>query len=476
MGQGDPQDRGSPGRSQTRTANVDPALLDAGRMLHAPGMGRTAPRSTPQRRQGSGWIGIGALPLARSLAEANNFDEALAIFLPLAESRPDLRLEIARLSIEKTRRQLRTERDWKVVEQRLDEARKAQPEATETLDLLRADLLAAQEKWDDVRSFLTAIQARNPRSLPYRLALARLLERAGKASESLPVLHQAEKEFGPLPEIRLARLGFWARRGGNEARAAVAKLAENRAQIPVAERPAFLDQLAMTEIRLGEPALARQHWRELSALRPDDTRVLMARFDLALAVNDPAEGSEIVENLRKIEGEDGTNWRFEQALELINRAVKGDSTAVQAAQTVTEEIASRRGDWWGVSLLKAQIAELRNQPEQALIAYMEAVKQGNFQPTLIRRLVRLILEQNQPDNIERLARLLHNQDVAVAELTVLATAVDALRKGDVNQALERLRQVISDGSTDFSDQLLLGRFLVAAGQTAQAESRLQACG
>ena len=42
------------------------------------------------------------LALARSLAASNNFDEALAIFLPLAESRPDLRLEIARLSIEKS--------------------------------------------------------------------------------------------------------------------------------------------------------------------------------------------------------------------------------------------------------------------------------------------------------------------------------------------------------------------------------------
>ena len=220
------------------------------------------------------------LALARSLAASNNFDEALAIFLPLAESRPDLRLEIARLSIEKARRQPAATRDWKIVEQRLDEARKAQPNATETLDLLRVDLLAAQEQWEAARLLITNRQARNPQSLPYRLALARFLERSGNGSESLPVLDQAEKDCGPLPEIRLARLDFWARRGGNEARAAVARLAANRVQIPAAQRSVFLDRLAMTEIRLDEPALARQHWRELSALQPDDIRVLMAALRL----------------------------------------------------------------------------------------------------------------------------------------------------------------------------------------------------
>ena len=165
--------------------------------------------------------------------------------------------------------------------------------------------------------------------------------------------------------------------------------------------------------------------------------------------------------------------RFDQALGLIEPGPKRRRHGPASSQNVTEEIARKRGDWWGIALLKAQIAELQNQPEQALIAYMEAVKKGNFQPTLIRRLVRLILEGNQPDNIERLARLLRYQDVALAELTALASAVDALRRGDATRALERLRQVISDGSTDFSDQLILGRFLAAAGQTSQADSHFK---
>jgi cellulose synthase operon protein C len=427
------------------------------------------------RNAGEGPSGSEAarLALARSLAESNNLDEALAILLPLARSRPELRLEIVRLSIQQTRRQPSNQRDWRVVERLLDEARKAQPEATEALDLLRADLLAAQEKWDEARRLLTAAQSRNPHSLKYRLALSRLSERDRTVSRPLQILDQAEKDLGPNPDIRLARLAFWARRGGDEARTAVAKLAENRDQIPAMELPAFLDQLGVAEIRLEEPALARQHWRELSAIQPGNIRVLMGRFDLALAANDEAEASELVEKIRKGEGEQGTNWRFAQALELINRARRGDSTTLQAARTLASEIAARRREWWGASVLNAQIAELQNQPEQALTDYMEAVKLGNGQPYVVRRLVQLLYQRNQFEDIQRLAQLLRNRDIALSELTTLASAINALRKGDPKHGLALVLQVVSDSSPDFSDHLVLGRFYLAAGQTVEAETHFK---
>ena len=345
------------------------------------------------------------------------------------QGRPELRLEIVRLSIENTQRQPSTSRDWNEVERLLDEARKAQPEATEALDLLQADLLVAQEKWDEARAVLTAAKSRNPRSLQYRLALARLSERDRTSSQTLQILDQAEKDLGPLPEIRLARLGFWARHGGNEARAAVANLAEGRNQIPAADRPNFLDQLGKTELRLDEPALARQHWRELSAIQPENIPILW----LASTLPSPPMIMPRLENSSITSAEpranQGTNWRFAQALELINRARRGDSTALQTASTLASEIAARRRDWWGVSLLNAQIAELQNQPEQALTNYMEAVKLGNGQPAVVRRLVLLLYQRNRFEDIERLAQLLRNRDIALAELTTLASALNALRRG-----------------------------------------------
>ncbi len=198
----------------------------------------------------------------------------------------------------------------------------------------------------------------------------------------------------------------------------------------------------------------------------------MGRFELALAANDAAETRELVENIRKGEGEQGTSWRLAHALYLIDQARRGDSTTVEAARTLASEIAARRADWWGAPLLNAQIAELQNRPEQALTGYMEAVKLGNAQPAVIRRLVGLLYERNQFDEIHQVARLLRDRGIALPELTVVE-AINALRNGDYKQGIALVRQVFSDNSTSFSDQLTLGRFYYAAGHRDEAGKRFK---
>ena len=111
----------------------------------------------------------------------------------------------------------------------------------------------------------------------------------------MQILDQAEKDLGPSLEIQLARLDYWGLEGGDQANAAVAKLAETRQQISAADRPAFLDRLGSAEIRLGELKLARQYWHELAALEPDNIRVRLGLFDLALAAGDQADAAELVE-------------------------------------------------------------------------------------------------------------------------------------------------------------------------------------
>ena len=355
----------------------------------------------------------------------------------------------------------------------MDEARKAQPEATETLDLLRADVMAAQERWNEARTFLETARSRNPRSLKYRLALARLAERERGAAESLKILDRTENDLGPQPEIQLSRLACWARQGGNDARAAVARLAEGRNQIPKAERPAFLNQLAAAEILLDQQTMARQHLRELSALDPHDIRVLLGRFDLALAAADHSEAAELVQKIRQVEGEQGTNWRLVEGLELIDQARRGDGTTLKKVRTLAAEIEAKRSGWWGAPLLNARIAELENKPEEARSSYMDVIRLGNEQPSVVRRVVQLLYRQNRFEDIERLAQMLRDRRSALAEFSKVANAITSLRKGDPKQGLTLLRQVVSDSSVDFSDQLILGHFCLAAGQSPEAETHFK---
>ena len=71
------------------------------------GLGWEEKRIAALRNASEGQNGSEAarLALARSLTESGEVDEALAILVPLADGKPELRFEIARLWIQKTLRQ-----------------------------------------------------------------------------------------------------------------------------------------------------------------------------------------------------------------------------------------------------------------------------------------------------------------------------------------------------------------------------------
>ncbi|MGA8349109.1 MAG: hypothetical protein WB773_15080 [Isosphaeraceae bacterium] len=112
--------------------------------------------------------------LARSLARSDKLDQSIAMLLPIVERKPELRLDLVRLLIQKTSRQPRDQRNWQEVERALVQAEKALPRETEKLVLVRVDLLLAQNRLANALSVLSSAQAKDPRNLQYRLALARL--------------------------------------------------------------------------------------------------------------------------------------------------------------------------------------------------------------------------------------------------------------------------------------------------------------
>ena len=411
------------------------------------------------------------IELARALSRSGKLDQALAILLPLAEHRPELRLDIARLAIQKTLRQPRHKRDWREAEQALLQAEKARPQDVEILTSLRLDMLTARNRPDEAAALLASTQAKYPRNLQYRLALAELAQRQGDGPRALQIVDQAEKDLGPSLTIQLARLELWSRQGGDQAQAAVAKLAENRQQLPEADRLAFLDQLAVTEIRLRQPSLARQYWSERADLDPGNIQTLLALFDLATTTGDQAEAEKLVNRIRGIEGERGSSWRFCRALLQISGARRGEdkaSSTLKEARTLVDEIVKARPDWWGGAVLTAGLAELDHNPDAAIAAYRRAVVDlGYDQPGVIQRLLGLLDQADRVDEIELVVENLRGQGRAPAELT-LATAQNAMRKADFERGIRLARQVLPESSTSAYDHLLLGRFYGTAGRFDEA--------
>ena len=412
------------------------------------------------------------IEFVQALARSGKLDRAVNALLPLVRHKPELRLELARLLLQRTIRQPKERRNWQEVEQSLKESEKALPQAVEPIVLMRLDLLAAQDRLDDARSLLSTSLAKDPRNLRYRLALARLTQRQGQGSAALQLIDQAEKDLGPSLDIQLARLGYWGHEGGDQAKAAVAKMASMRGKVPAGERPALLDRLGVVENRLGQLDLARLYWRELAALQAENLGIRLRLFDLAVRAGDHPDATGLADEIRKIEGDNGTSWRFARAALLIDGVRRGASQSLDEARGLAAEISKRRPEWAGGCALSGELAELAGSTDQAISHYLRAVELGDAQPSLVRRLVGLLTERRRFDEIDHVTHLLRDQGNALDEVTIVK-ALDAIRKQEFEMAITLARQVFSETSTNSSDHLFLGRIYMSAGKLDEAGRRFR---
>ena len=237
---------------------------------------------------------------------------------------------------------------------------------TVAFTLLRARLKEAKGDHDGAREDLRAAAAKDPKNSSYVVALAQLAMSQGDVNgEALRILDEAEKNLGPTRELRLARLVYWGAKGGPKAKAEVGKLAEAIEKAPEADKPLLLGELAMTEKRLGEAGLARQHMTELLALPRNTNKLtlLTTLFDWTLEAGQTAEAQKLIDRIMRLENPEfadriaknekipekelkGTYWRFAQADYLISGEVSKRNQASREGSAVRPTRWKRAGSTW----------------------------------------------------------------------------------------------------------------------------------
>lgn len=418
--------------------------------------------------------------LAQAMEKSGRIDEAVKLHTTLVDSRPESRLDLIRLSIQKNLRLPSDQRHWQDLEQRLLEVGKSIPSATETVTLLRVEMLVAQGRLPEALTILENAALENPKSLRFQTAMATVLQGESKMVEARKVLDSAEKKFGANSELRRANIGYWLRYGSveskkAEARKALEALTETRSKVPVTELPEFLNELAAAWYRFGDSRLAGQLWDELSERQPQNIEVLRNRADLALASRDQSTVRDIVRQVKAIEGESGTIWRYTEAAFLMDEVAQGKSKSntsdLETARGLIEKIITLRGNWWGGFILRGRLGELTEKGDDAVQDYFKAIELGANQPELARRLFVLLYQRQQFDQIDRIVKTLSDRGMAPAELKV-AAAFNAMRKNEFSHAIALVREVIPDDSTNPYDLLVLSKMLSSAGRVTEAEKPL----
>src|SRR5581483_853217 len=116
--------------------------------------------------------------LAAALAGTGKLDAALAEYGKLTLQDPAQKVELGRVLLARTLRQPAAQRDWAGLNRLAAEL--APEDKADTARLFRAEVLAAQEKFDAARALAEAERDRDPAQLGPWLFLAALAERQGR--------------------------------------------------------------------------------------------------------------------------------------------------------------------------------------------------------------------------------------------------------------------------------------------------------
>ncbi len=412
------------------------------------------------------------LALATALQESGRATEALeqyrqAALLPGPPE--EVWLPLARALIQHAQALPARSRTWTEVQKALERAAR-QPGQAAAVAVVQAEWLEAQGQTDAARQVLQKARDAHPDEIGVWVALAALAARHQGARAAAEVLAAARARLGDRPELRGAALDFVPHDGA--AMILLRDLEKNAPSDPPSERDRFLCRVAAAWFAAGDFAEGERLCRQLAAQPAADLQRRVALLEVVLQGGLEDLAQRLVADIRRMEGEEGTWWRYGEAARLVLRARHGERAGLEAASALLDEAERRRPEWSRVPLVRAWLAELAGEPGRAVAHYRQAFDRGERQTGMVQRLVRLLAEGGRDAEADEVLRCVQQQSALSGTLARLAAEV-ALRLRNEERAVEMARQAVSPASRDYRDQVWLGQVLGLAGRSDEAEAALR---
>jgi tetratricopeptide (TPR) repeat protein len=412
---------------------------------------------------------------AIALAKLGRPDDALAILRTLVGDVPTLRLNAARLMLARDMRKPVEQRNLTEAEQMLQGAPADVKDSVE-YRLLLIDLYAGSNRWEQAEAEARKACAAAPKEPRYWLTLSALYERAPKPdpAKAVATLDLAEKQLGDVVELRLARAAHAVELPSAEARLQLRKLEENMDKFSVADQAKLATALAVVNYRIRQAKDALRLLRLAVERSPSDLGIRQQFFDMAVLTGDDAAAANQVDELRRIEGEEGVMWRYEDAARKLQAAYKGDASALPAARRQLAEIASRRPNWSRRLVLEGEIAELEGRTDLALENYQKAIDRGERSKRVIRRAVQFLANRRRTEEARQLLqKVIEQSSAGVGDLNRMLVEVSLSDNDSKQQSLEMVRAAVSPESKEYRDFLWLGQVLSSLGEKKEAETAIR---
>ena len=436
------------------------------------------------------------LGLAASLVARNDLDAGINEYRQLVDELqqeqreaelPAIRGRLVQLLIARNQQLAVAQRDWTEVENLVNMAKKSAPQFNEGV-ILETELLGAQGKIAEAQDLLEKARSRTPLDVNLWIKSAELLRRQRKFDDARKLLDQAQKSLGDSVALRLER-SLLLPVGGADLPKALGTLAESSASFSGADRRRLLEVLAQEAARLSDRTLATDLWSQLANLDPNDLEPQLHLLDLALQGMNKADIENRLNEIKRIEGADGSNGKYGEALYFIWQSANTTDLKEQAnlrntARSLLNDLRSRRQDWPRIprTLADLTLADL-SQPDlsdrekkdkqyDAAKLYLQAIDLGSRDLDVIRRATDLLYVTNHDDEVIKFWTQSPMTSTAGSDLLRQVSA-EAFRNQKYKGALELARKAKAANPDDFRETLFLVRMLVANQLQDEAEKELR---
>ncbi|MHC4328400.1 MAG: tetratricopeptide repeat protein [Planctomycetota bacterium] len=417
----------------------------------------------------------GQLALAKLLAQTGNWAEALehaatAMRLSPGNSEPallHLRAEMQLLSTDPASQGQVSRRAWRDIQQRMS-ALEETSDAAGDIKLMKFRFALQQDEFARAEALVAELKDAGLSEVKVAMAEAELFAAQDKTDEAIAKLREAAEKFPDAVELVTYSAVLSNRQEDREKCEEIVKSALDRVAGPVARRKLGL-LLAQFYVSWDQKDKAYTLLNTLAQKLPDDIPIKRRILLCEQTFEDSENAQRLVDGIKSLEGEDGWQWRYEQARVWF---VSDDFTSRYAriVSLLQENIAANPNDQ-ASRLLLAKSYERADVMQLALSTYRDAMNRSPDDLRVIIPVVTALYRAKEYDEADQIMdrasrRKLHHRVLSEFQFQ------GHLRRGELDSASGVLQDILNNDPNNQSAYLSLALLKMQQAEYEEASQLL----
>ncbi|UCG48204.1 MAG: tetratricopeptide repeat protein [Phycisphaerales bacterium] len=415
----------------------------------------------------------GHVALARELVLAGNWIEASkhahrALQLSPTNSEAALLVlnaQVVRLAADPDAAQTRA---WDDVEEQLSALEKASGGALH-IRLLKFRALLERGKLAEAQSLLDLMKQDNQPDVRIALAEARLLYAQEKVDQTISLLARTMEEFPQEVEPAKLLALLLDEQGNTDESERVLKEAIARIERPASRRELALLLMQFYTLSWDRSERAYPLLSQLAEELPEDIPIMAGLLRCESVIKDPKKAQGLVDQIKLLEGENGRQWRYEQARlwynseDFKNRRSRCISLLQENLLANPDDLVSR--------MLLAATYEKGGQVQKALASYRETLNRAPQEVSIITLTVAALYRAGENDEAEQILSRASRENLNDPQLQLLQLQ-NYLLQDRLDLASNILQDFLVSDPNDSGSRLALARLRIRQENFAEAADLL----